>query len=218
MIAKEDIDRRTVVKVGAVAALMAAGSPYIVKMSSAYAADGEDVAEGAEAGAAVGQVGFLVKPKNCLNCHACVDACRKINETPDEEPARRKITKYQAEEEVVFVSSSCMHCADPACATVCPAGAIVKGDAGIVSVDPQRCIGCKYCYQACPFGVPHYNSESMDKCDCCLGNGVAPGETPPCAEACNFGALHFGTVEALLEKYPDAKVIGSSTQPSMYLA
>ena len=107
-----------------------------------------------------------------------------------------------------------MHCADPACATVCPAGAITKGEAGIVSVNPDRCIGCKYCYQACPFSVPQYNSQSMVKCDCCLGNGVKPGETPHCAEACNFGALHFGMVSDLLEKCPDAVVVDASTAPS----
>lgn len=207
------LDRRNVVKLAAAAALLAAGSPCIFLQGTALAE------EGSEGGAGDGQVGFLVQPKNCINCQACVEACRKFNKIPKDEPVRRKVTKYERDgENPVFVSTSCMHCAEPGCATVCPAGAITKGEAGIVSVNKDRCIGCKYCYQACPFEVPHYNSEAMDKCDCCLGNGVKPGETPHCAEACNFGALHFGMVSDLLEQFPDAYVVEASTQPSFYLA
>ncbi len=217
MTASKTIDRRTAVKLAAAATVLVAGSPYIVTAGKAFA-DGEEGVT-PDAAPVEGQVGFLVKPKNCLNCQACVDACRKFNKIDKDQPARRKVTKYEKEGEApLFVSTSCMHCANPACATVCPAGAIVKGEAGIVSVDDQRCIGCKYCYQACPFGVPHYTSVSMDKCDCCLGNGVKPGEEPHCAEACNFGALHFGMVADLLAECPEATVVESSTQPSFYLA
>lgn len=98
----------------------------------------------------------------------------------------------------VYVSTSCMHCEDPACATVCPARAITKGEGGVVTVDHDRCIGCKYCYQACPFGVPHYTSAGMDKCDLCLEAGVALGEAPNCVQACKFRALHFGTIDDLV--------------------
>lgn len=224
------LNRREVVKLAAAGTLFAASGSYIVVVQQAFGDDAEPGEESSKEkqteGAATdssasveGQVGFLVKPKNCLNCQACVEACRKFNKIPDDEPSWRRITKYEKEGEApVFVSTSCMHCADPACATVCPAGAITKGEAGIVSVNPDRCIGCKYCYQACPFSVPQYNSQSMVKCDCCLGNGVKPGETPHCAEACNFGALHFGMVSDLLAKYPDAVVIDVSTVPSLYLA
>ncbi|MEI3230849.1 MAG: 4Fe-4S dicluster domain-containing protein [Gordonibacter pamelaeae] len=59
------------------------------------------------------------------------------------------------------------------CLKVRPAGAISKDATGIVKVDPDVCIGCKYCFQACPYEVPRYNSVSMDKCDCCQGAGVA---------------------------------------------
>ena len=72
---------------------------------------------------------------------------------------------------------------------VCPAGAISKDAHGIVKVNPDVCIGCKYCFQACPYEVPKYNSVSMDKCDCCQGSGVAIGEDPYCVRACKFGAL-----------------------------
>lgn len=120
-------------------------------------------------------MGFLVKPHNCLNCQACVEACRKFNKTPESRPARRHITKYEKDGEALFVSTSCMHCEEPACASVCPAGAIKKAEDGVVYVDKDRCIGCKYCYQACPFGVPTYSSAAMDKCDCCTLGGTRPG-------------------------------------------
>ena len=64
---------------------------------------------------------------------------------------------------------------------VCPAGAISKDAHGIVKVNPDVCIGCKYCFQACPYEVPKYNSVSMDKCDC------------------KFGALQFGPLDELME-------------------
>lgn len=82
---------------------------------------------------------------------------------------------------------------------VCPAGAISKDAHGIVKVNPDECIGCKYCFQACPYEVPKYNSVSMDKCDCCQGSGVAIGEDPYCVRACKFGALQFGPLDELME-------------------
>lgn len=83
---------------------------------------------------------------------------------------------------------------------VCPAGAISKDEHGVVKVDPDRCIGCKYCFQACPYEVPKYNSVSMDKCDCCQKAGVRIGEEDPyCVRACKFGALKFGPLDELLE-------------------
>ncbi|WP_350455509.1 4Fe-4S dicluster domain-containing protein [Slackia heliotrinireducens] len=205
------LDRRAVVKLAAATLAFEMGSSFIILQGSAHAEE--------EPASDVGQVGFLVKPSYCLNCQACVDACRKYNRIPFEEPSRRKIVKYQKDgQDPVFVSTSCMHCKEPACVKVCPAGAIQKGNAGIVKVDSDLCIGCKYCYQACPFGIPSYNDVSMDKCDCCLGNGIEPGETPHCVEACKYGALHFGLVDDLLAECPDAVVIDAPTEPSMYLA
>ena len=212
------LDRRSAVKIAAAASLLAAGGACIFLVDAAHA-EYEGRAEGGrETGPYAGRVGFLVKPHNCLNCQACVEACRKFNKTPESRPARRHITKYEKDGEALFVSTSCMHCEEPACASVCPAGAIKKAEDGVVYVDKDRCIGCKYCYQACPFGVPTYSSAAMDKCDCCTLGGTRPGNAPRCAEACKFGALHFGTVDELLAQCPDAKVVEASTKPSFYLA
>ena len=212
------LDRRSAVKIAAAASLLAAGGACIFMVDAAHAEDEGRAEGGRETGPYAGRVGFLVKPHNCLNCHACVEACRKFNKTPESRPARRHITKYEKDGEALFVSTSCMHCEEPACASVCPAGAIKKAEDGVVYVDKDRCIGCKYCYQACPFGVPTYSSAAMDKCDCCTLGGTRPGNAPRCAEACKFGALHFGTVDELLAQCPDAKVVEASTKPSFYLA
>ena len=212
------LDRRSAVKIAAAASLLAAGGACIFMVDAAHAEDEGRAEGGRETGPYAGRVGFLVKPPNCLNCQACVEACRKFNKTPESRPARRHITKYEKDGEALFVSTSCMHCEEPACASVCPAGAIKKAEDGVVYVDKDRCIGCKYCYQACPFGVPTYSSAAMDKCDCCTLGGTRPGNAPRCAEACKFGALHFGTVDELLAQCPDAKVVEASTKPSFYLA
>ena len=212
------LDRRSAVKIAAAASLLAAGGACIFMVDAAHAEDEGRAEGGRETGPYAGRVGFLVKPHNCLNCQACVEACRKFNKTPESRPARRHITKYEKDGEALFVSTSCMHCEEPACASVCPAGAIKKAEDGVVYVDKDRCIGCKYCYQACPFGVPTYSSAAMDKCDCCTLGGTRPGNAPRCAEACKFGALHFGKVDELLAQCPDAKVVEASTKPSFYLA
>ena len=152
-----------------------------------------------EGGPGSTQYGFLVDLTKCVNCELCVEACRRENHLSDDTPDRRRISLYvNAKGENVTLSTSCMHCAEPSCLQVCPAGAITKGEAGIVAVDQERCIGCKYCYQACPYEVPRYNSVAMDKCDCCLGAGVPAGGTPHCVRACKFDALRYGPLDDLL--------------------
>lgn len=161
------------------------------------------------------QYGFLVDASKCVNCEKCVAACREANGLSEDTPDRRRIQSFKDKRHHdVTVSTSCMHCADPSCLRVCPAGAIVKGDAGIVSVSKDDCIGCKYCYQACPYEVPRYNSEGMDKCDCCLTAGVAPGDTPYCVQACIFNALQYGPIEELKAKAPHAVLIAAANDPS----
>ncbi len=144
------------------------------------------------------QYGFLVGLNRCTGCGRCVEACREGNHLSDDTPDRRVISTYKRTRgKSFYISTACMHCEDPSCMKVCPAGAIFKDERGIVRVDSKRCIGCKYCYQACPYDVPQYNTISMDKCDCCVGSGIAEGEDPYCVRACKFGALKFGPIEEL---------------------
>lgn len=165
------------------------------------------------------QYGFLVDLTKCVGCELCVAACRQENHLSDETPNRRTVQTFLDSTNMnVYVSTSCMHCAEPSCEQVCPAGAISKGAAGIVSTDKDRCIGCKYCFQACPYGVPNYNEAAMDKCDCCLDAGVAPGETPYCVRACKFDALRYGPIDELVAQAEgQATQVGAPNDPSCWL-
>lgn len=196
---------------------VALGASALVVGSAASAA-APAFAENAGAKARA-QYGFLVDMTKCVGCELCVEACREHNKLADDTPNRRRVDAYLDKRGMnAYVSTSCMHCAEPSCARVCPAGAISKGAAGIVSVDQDRCIGCKYCFQACPYEVPRYNSVAMDKCDCCLGAGVAAGETPHCVRACKFDALRYGPLDELRASANGAAVpIAQENDPSCLL-
>ena len=160
------------------------------------------------------QYGFLLRIDRCIGCASCVAACRDTSGTPDGAPSRRHVLLYSfADGTERHISYSCMHCAEPACVAVCPAGAISKGTGGVVLVNRERCIGCKFCHQACPFQIPGYTSEGMDKCDCCTGAGVKLGDAPACVSTCPTRALGFGKMETLLE-VPGARMIDAPGKPS----
>lgn len=231
MVVQEKISRRAFAVAAAVT-----GASLAVGTASAYA---DDVAAGVEAADGAGseesegsfsvhrreseatpapvgeQYGFHVDTTACTGCGHCVRACAKAHGFADEAEAYRHLSAYQrADGAEVTLSSSCMHCENPACVEVCPAGALSKGAAGIVAVDHDRCIGCRYCYQACPFGVPRYTGIGMEKCDACQSVGVVPGQEPNCARSCKFDALHFGKLSDLATAYPEAKRPESSTAPA----
>lgn len=210
LVEKTHMTRREILGgVAVVGAAVAASGALCASQALASPEEGvEPVREGV-------QYGFLVKTDNCIDCKKCVEACKSHNGTAGGE-ARRKVTPYTSSYgKKIYISTGCMHCEDPACMSVCPAGAISKRGDGIVVVDSDRCIGCKYCYQACPFSVPHYDEEGMDKCDCCLGAGIEAGDQPYCAQACLFGALHYGTLDELSKmNHRTALRIEASTKPS----
>jgi formate dehydrogenase iron-sulfur subunit len=96
-----------------------------------------------------------------------------------------------------------MHCAEPACASVCPVGAFTKTKLGPVIYDEQKCMGCRYCMTACPFGVPAYEWTSrlprVRKCDGCYER-VAKGQPSACTEACPNGATISGKRDELIRE------------------
>lgn len=148
---------------------------------------------------------MLIDLTRCIGCEACVWACKEANGLPRETGvARLSATTWSALERHrgVPVRRQCMHCLEPACASVCPVGALHKTAAGPVVYDPDRCIGCRYCMVGCPFGVPKYEWSStrptVKKCLFCYEKRVAEGRLPACAEACPTGATKFGDRDALL--------------------
>ncbi len=100
-----------------------------------------------------------------------------------------------------FVKQHCLHCASPACVSVCPVGALQKDPVnGVVFYDDSRCIGCRYCQIACPFRIPAYEYESASpkvrKCQLCR-HRIAEGKYAACCEFCPTGASIFGRIDDL---------------------
>ncbi len=148
---------------------------------------------------------ILTDLTRCIGCEACVWACKEANDLPREDGAAGlSATTWTAIERHggVNVRRQCMHCLDPACASVCPVKAFHKTPEGPVVYDESRCMGCRYCMIGCPFGVPRYEWTSplprVQKCQMCFQKRVSEGRQPACTEACPAGATIFGDREALL--------------------
>lgn len=102
----------------------------------------------------------------------------------------------------VHFPRSCLHCAEPACVTVCPTGASYKrASDGIVLVNEDSCIGCKLCSWACPYGAREFDTDVgvMKKCTLCVDriyneNLAEEDRVPACVAACPTGARHFGDI------------------------
>jgi Fe-S-cluster-containing dehydrogenase component len=162
----------------------------------------------------------LVDITRCVGCRACEAACSEANGLPgpamagDESVFRRKRATDPRTYTVVnrsvgptegapaFVKTQCMHCVQPACVSACLTRAMEKLPKGPVVYHEDRCMGCRYCMVACPFGVPKFEYEkpvpAIRKCNFCFAR-LARRELPACVKACPSGALEFGPRGALLE-------------------
>lgn len=144
----------------------------------------------------------------CIGCNACQDACKAENGLPEGAETRLSSTAYTALEEHdgTYVRRLCQHCLDPTCASVCPVGAFTKTAEGPVLYDESKCIGCRYCIQACPFQVPRYewssNYPRVQKCIFCVER-QKKGLPTACAEACPTGATTFGDRDDLIREAHD---------------
>ena len=96
-------------------------------------------------------------------------------------------------EKAFFVPKLCNQCEHPPCVQVCPVGATYKAKDGVVLIDHDYCIGCRYCVQACPYGARFFNEEKgvTDKCTWCY-HRITKGLQPACVEVCPVGARVFG--------------------------
>ena len=150
---------------------------------------------------------FLCDAERCIECNACVTACKNEHEIPWGVNRRRVVTINDGEPGERSISVACMHCSEAPCATVT--------NDGVVLHDKDICIGCGYCFYACPFGAPQFpetgafgSRGKMDKCTFCAGgpeqansseeyrkygrNRLAEGKLPLCAEMCSTKALLAG--------------------------
>jgi formate dehydrogenase iron-sulfur subunit len=150
---------------------------------------------------------LLIDITKCVGCGQCAQACAVANNLPQEEATELSATHYTVVQsfnnDATYVRRLCMHCNEPTCVSACLVGAFRKTDTGAVLYDESKCIGCRYCMQACPFEVPRYEWSSLvprvQKCKMCHDRVAAGGQTA-CADACQFGATVFGTREELVRE------------------
>ena len=167
--------------------------------------------------------GMGVDINKCIGCGRCVDACKRENNVPDypfftrtwveryqvfegdevridsPDSARNGFHPPQTEKQALrsfFVPKLCNHCDNPPCVQVCPVGATFKTPDGVVLVDADYCIGCRYCIQACPYGARflHPETRTAEKCTFCY-HRVVQGLVPACVEVCPTQARIFGEMK-----------------------
>jgi len=99
---------------------------------------------------------FLCDAERCIECNACVTACKNEHEVPWGINRRRVVTINDGKPGERSISVACMHCSDAPCMAVCPVDCFYQTDEGVVLHSKDLCIGCGYCFYACPFGAPQY--------------------------------------------------------------
>lgn len=153
------------------------------------------------------QKGLLFDVTYCVGCGACYEACKEANELPqtNKDFLKDRLSKntYTVVEEYgdLYARKLCMHCQHPTCVSVCPVGAFEKTKLGPVLYDADKCIGCRYCMQACPHSIPRYewNSQTprVRKCVMCYDR-IKNGEPTACSEACPAEATLYGDLDELI--------------------
>jgi len=164
------------------------------------------------------KLGLVIDLDTCVGCQACVTACKEWNTGGHMAPLTdidpygghvdgvwfNRVHSYEHTTEMagrtVNFPRSCLHCETPACVTVCPTGASYKrASDGIALVDESKCIGCKLCSWACPYGAREFDTDVgvMKKCTLCVDriyndNLAAEDRVPACVAACPTSARHFG--------------------------
>ena len=152
-----------------------------------------------------------VYPEKCTSCRLCELAC-SFKKTGEFNPARSRIQVNMFPEEAFYVPITCTQCAEAWCMQACPARAISRDqESAVVLVDEERCVGCRMCTLACPFGVITYDTAKKKaiKCDHCDGD-------PECVQFCPTTAIAYEsgtkttrlkravTTKKLLDSYKEA--------------
>ncbi len=153
---------------------------------------------------------FLYDATRCIDCRACMIACSVENKIPIDK-TRIWVAGVGLKGEYPNLDRAsmvyhCMHCEEPDCLSACPVGAYSKREDGPVLYNKDVCIGCRYCMNACPFGVPHFDYNKglidgafIDKCTMCTQR-IDVGLEPACVATCPTDALMFGERADLIKE------------------
>jgi len=160
---------------------------------------------------------MVVDLAKCANARKCVDACQEGHMLPkDHEWMKIYLLQDDKNTSRYWFPRPCFHCDKPMCVSVCPVGATYKRDDGIVLIDNERCIGCKFCMTGCPYSARVFNWKdpevkvpddhvydpetnippvegTVGKCVFCADN-LRKGLLPRCVTACPMGVLYFGDI------------------------
>lgn len=143
--------------------------------------------------------GFAIDNRACIGCHACTVACKSEHSVPL--GVNRTWVKYIEKGEFpntrrLFSVQRCNHCEDAPCVDICPVTSLYKRPDGIVDFDPQRCIACKACMQACPYDALYLDPETQTaaKCNYCT-HRVDQGFEPACVVICPVEAIVSGDLD-----------------------
>lgn len=155
---------------------------------------------------------MVIDLAECDGCEKCTVACSKAHDTPPERQWIRVFKMRGApKRKAYWFPKPCFHCDDPPCTRVCPVDATFKRQDGVVLIDNERCIGCRFCMAACPYSTRYFNwgrvsrepaeyspeksiprrVGTVEKCDFCP-DMLRQGMLPHCVSACKMGAILFG--------------------------
>ena len=164
---------------------------------------------------------MVIDLKRCFGCYGCQVSCKAEHATPPgvffARVVKRESGTYPNVRKV-FLPMLCMHCETPPCEAVCPTGATFKRPDGIVDIDREICVGCRYCMQACPYEARYFHAKErfyfgaqgpteyealgyaqhptgvVMKCNFCA-HRLERGEEPSCVMTCPTNARTFGDLE-----------------------
>jgi len=171
---------------------------------------------------------MAIDPRACLNCEACMVACKAENGVPVGQ-SRNWVTETEQGSyprvSVQIEPGQCMQCENAPCVRVCPTGASFVDEDGIVLVDTDDCIGCRYCVEACPYDARYFHEESgtVDKCTFCR-HRIDAGLEPACVATCPTKVRIFGDLldpesevsKVLAQNRVEVRKKEAGTRPKVY--
>lgn len=175
------------------------------------------------------QYGFYFDQSRCTGCHACSILCKSWNGVGPGPVKWMRVFQWEKgvfpDVQLHILAVPCYHCEMPVCMFACTHGALFKEEKyGAVLLDTEKCqaahreTDCRSCWEACPYGVPQFESDdpraTMSKCTMCIDR-LEQGLKPICVLGCSLRALEFDTMENLERKYGHSRTLEGLPSPDI---